>query len=345
MPINKKPLLIGVGLLVLACLALGTYGYLKAFKNNIQTPDNKEAFLYLKNGKDMSELESQLQPYLKDDLSFKMAMQLKRFTQNNIKAGRYKIKPGMSNNQIINMLRSGLQSPVKVTFNNVRLPENLAAKIGQYLLCDSLCIYQTLADSAHYTQYGFSKETFMSMFIPNTYEVYWNTDPKVLLDKMKNEYDKFWNENRKNLAAAMNLTPIQVITLASIVQSETQKLTDAPIIAGVYVNRLDRGIPLQADPTLVFALKDFTIKRVLDIHKAVESPYNTYKYAGLPPGPICLPSPKVIDATLNYQKNNFIYFCAREDFSGYSNFAATLNEHNQNARKYQNALNNLNIRK
>ena len=193
-------------------------------------------------------------------------------------------------------------------------------------------------------KYGFKPEEMIGMFIPNTYEVWWNITPEGLTERMKKEYDNFWNEERVAKLARTRLTQKEVTTLASIICEETRMTDEMPTMAGVYINRLRRGMLLQADPTVKFAIGDFTIRRVLNRHLEVDSPYNTYKYAGLPPSPICMPSIKGIDAVLNYKESNYLYFCAKEDFSGYHNFARTLSEHNQNARRYANALNRAGIR-
>ena len=256
-----------------------------------------------------------------------------------IKPGRYLIEKGTNNNSLVNMLRVGKQEPVKVTFTNIRFKEQLAAAISKYIEADSTEVLKTLTDTAMIRQSGFTRETFSAMFIPNTYEVYWTTSPENFVKRMKVEYENFWNESRKEKAEQLGLTPIEVSTLASIVQEETIKADEKPVVAGLYINRLKRGIPLQADPTIKFAIGDFSIRRVLNEYLEMDSPYNTYKYAGLPPGPINFPERSSIDAVLNYDKNNYLYMCAKEDFSGYHNFARTLAEHNRNAEKYRQALN------
>ena len=192
---------------------------------------------------------------------------------------------------------------------------------------------------------GFDSLNFIGMFIPNTYQAYWNTSTDKLLDKLKKEYEKFWSAERKSKASAIGLSPKEVSVLASIVQAETANSAELKTVAGLYMNRLNRGVPLQADPTLVFAAQDFTIKRVLNIHKEIDSPFNTYKYKGLPPGPINMPEMKAIDAVLNYEKHNYIYMCAKEDFSENHNFATNLVDHNRNATKYQRALNKARVYK
>ena len=230
-----------------------------------------------------------------------------------------------------------------VTFNNVRTREELAGKLAKQLQSDSLSFLTAFKNDSNAIRNGFKPETLPALFIPNTYSFYWTTTPAVFLTRMKREYDAFWNEARKLKAKALGLTTDQVATLASIVQEESNKNDEKPVIAGVYLNRLHKNWPLQADPTIRFALGDFTIRRILTAQLAVDSPYNTYKNAGLPPGPINFPEISSLEAVLNACVHDFFYFCAKEDFSGYHNFAKTLSEHNQNARKYQEALNKMKI--
>lgn len=326
-------------LALLAGAAVAFWVYPMAIKSNVK----QGGYADIPTGADFEMAMSRIRPYLTDEDAFRQWAEQRGYAKA-VKPGHYRLKRGMSNRELVNMLRSGNQEPVKVIFNNVRLPQDLASKATRALEMDSFKLLKALNDPANWQKYGFKQETFMSMFLPNTYEMFWNVSPEKFLDKMKKEYDKFWTDERKAKAKALGMTPEEVSTLASVVQSETIKDDDAPIIAGVYVNRLKKGIPLQADPTLVFALKDFTLKRVLDVHKEVESPYNTYKYAGLPPGPICLPTIENLEATLNPTQHDYIYFCAKEDFSGYSNFAVTYEQHLVNARRYQEALNKRNIR-
>ncbi|MDF2157402.1 endolytic transglycosylase MltG [Algoriphagus sp. CAU 1675] len=259
--------------------------------------------------------------------------------QELVKPGLYTIQPKMTNLELVRLLRSGNQTPVRITFNNVRTKEDLAEKITTNLEISQEQFLNILKDSVYIRKFDFNEETVMGMFIPNTYEVWWNTSPEALFDRMYKEYESFWTEARKEKAQKIGLNPKEVTTLASIVQAESQKADERPRIAGVYLNRLRLKMPLQADPTLVFALGDFSLKRVLNIHKETESPYNTYKYAGLPPGPINLPDINSLDAVLNAEKHSYLYFCAKEDFSGYHAFATTLAQHNANARRYQAALN------
>ena len=269
--------------------------------------------------------------------AFKWVAKKKKY-KSTIKPGRYEFTKGMNTNQVVNILRSGLQTPINVTFNNVRFKEEFAGKVSKYIQADSLSILDLFSDDKQIEKFGFNMETFRAMFIPDTYEFFWTTSAEKFAKRMKIEYDRFWNEERLKKAKAMNLTPIEVSILASIVQSETAKKEELERIAGLYYNRIKKGIALQADPTIKFAVGDYSIQRVLNVHLEIDSPYNTYKYAGLPPGPINFPEKSTIDAVLNYEKNNYLYMCAREDFSGYHNFASTLAEHNRNAEKYRAAL-------
>ncbi len=276
--------------------------------------------------------------------AFKWVSKKKKF-RDNIKPGRYELKKDMTTNELVNMLRSGLQQPVNITFNNLRFKEDLAGKISKYIKADSLSILNLFSDEEQIKKWGFTAETFRTMFIPNTYELYWTTSAQEFAERMHKEYGKFWNEERMTKAEAINLSPAEVSILASIVQSETIKKDELSRVAGLYVNRLKRGILLQADPTVKYAVGDFSIKRVLNKHLEIESPYNTYKYVGLPPGPICFPDIASIDAVLNYENHKFLYMCAKEDFSGYHNFAKTLSQHNRYANQYRKALNDRKIYK
>lgn len=279
-----------------------------------------------------------------DLVSFSFLSKLKRYDQS-IKPGSYLLQADMSNRDAINMLRSGDQVPIKLTYSNARSLEVLAAKIASYLEFDSATMISNLSNSDVASSYGFTKETFMCMFLPNTYEVYITDQPIVVLDRIYSAYKIFWNPERMAKAEALNLTPEEVIVLASIVDAETNQMDEAPTVAGVYINRLNKNIKLQADPTLIFALGDYTIKRVLYEHMQVDSPYNTYKYAGLPPGPINLPSIAAIEAVLNYEKSDYLYFCANPDFTGNHIFARSLSQHNKNARLLHLALNKKKIYK
>jgi UPF0755 protein len=279
-----------------------------------------------------------LKAVINDALSFGFVAKVMGY-QEKVKPGLYVISPRLSNLQLVRMLRAGSQTPVRITFNNVRTKEDLAEKITANLEISETEFLTLIQDSVTIQKFGFESETIMSMFVPNTYEVWWNLSAEGLMDKMYQEYQAFWTEERKNKATKIGLSQKEVSTLASIVQAESQKSDERPKIAGVYLNRLRIGMPLQADPTLVFAIGDFSIKRVLNVHKESDSPYNTYKFTGLPPGPINLPDVNSLNAVLNAENHTYLYFCAKEDFSGYHSFANSLSEHNANARRYQNALN------
>jgi UPF0755 protein len=256
-----------------------------------------------------------------------------------IKPGRYVIDREYSYNGLINLLRSGRQKPVRITFQNIRTLNQLAGKIGNQIEADSSQIINFFNDESNYGTDGFRKENIIALFIPNTYELYWNTDAHDLYKRMLKEYRSFWNNQRLEKAKDKGLSQSEVAILASIIDDEVTKTVEKPRIAGVYLNRLKRGIPLQACPTIKFALNDFTITRVLLKHLQIDSPYNTYKHRGFPPGPIGCPSIEGIDAVLNAEQHDYLYFAAKPDFSGYHNFSRTLAEHNHYAALYQKELN------
>lgn len=277
------------------------------------------------------------QRFVNDMISFSFLSKLKEYDQN-LKPGVYQLKKEMTNLQAINLLRSGAQIPIKLTFTNVRKVEELSSRLADFMAFDSTQVANVLLADTTASYYGFEKETLLCMFIPNTYEVYWTDSPKKLLDRMKREYDAYWTYSRLKKAESLGLDPKEVSTLASIVQAEDNQLKEPNRIAGVYVNRLKKDIPLQADPTVVYAVNDFSIRRVLTVHTRIQSPYNTYLNKGLPPGPINMPSIAAIEAVLNYERHNYLYFCAKADFSGYHAFASNLSDHNRNARAFQRAL-------
>ncbi len=276
---------------------------------------------------------------IKDIKTLRLAMYMRKYPRM-IKSGSYVLKIGMNNWQIINKLRGGVQDPVNLTFNNIRTKEELAGKISKKLEMDSLTLLKALKDTALYAKYGFNRFNILAMFIPNTYRIYWNISPKAFIYRMYKEYKRFWNSERLTKAHKKNLKPVEVIILASIVQAEqAQHPDERPLIASVYLNRLKKGMHLEADPTVIYAIGDFSIKRVLKDMLNIDSPYNTYKYFGLPPGPILTPDISSIDAVLNAPNTNYLYFCAKDDFSGYHYFSSTYKQHLIYARKYQQALN------
>ncbi len=336
----KKPARIAVIIflvLLMVGLFFGFRFYKTYFAPNVSESDK---YLYVKTGGTLEEVLKEIESnkLLRDTRSFSDAAE-KMDLALSLKPGRYKLTAGMNNRTLINKVKAGNQDPVNLKFQNIRRKEDFSGYLAKNLEPDSLSFIKLL-DSANFVEkHGFTTENIYTMFIPNTYEMYWNTSALDFFDKMKKEYDKFWNAERLQKAEALKMNPIQVTILASIVDAEAIYNNEMPTIAGLYLNRLNKGILLQADPTVIFANGDFSVKRVTyDLLKR-ESKYNTYKYAGLPPGPIMMPSIKAIDAVLNKEDNNYIYMCAKEDFSGYHNFAVTKQEHEINAKKYRDALN------
>ena len=262
---------------------------------------------------------------------------------NNINPGRYRLFNDMNNNELINLLRSGKQEPVRFIFNHLRTLNELAGVASRQLEPDSVVFSETFKSPSIAEKYDFTKETLPALFIPNTYEIFWNTNVEGFMARMVREYNAFWTKERIELAKQIGLEPVEVSILASIVEMESLHAEENARIAGVFINRLKKGMPLQSDPTIIFAHQNYSIRRVLNKHKDIKSLYNTYKHRGLPPGPICIPSIPAIDAVLKYEKHNYLFFCAKEDFSGYHNFSQTLSQHNRYARLYQQALNRARI--
>jgi UPF0755 protein len=316
--------------------------YKKILKINTSFGDDiKEQYINIQSNDDFSDVIALLENknLLVDINSFKWVSEKKNYI-NNIKAGRYFINKKMNNNDLVNLLRSGKQSPVKVTFNNIRTLGEVSSKLSEFLEADSNEIHRSFIDPNFLKKNNFNTNNIISVFIPNTYEFYWNTSAEKLRKRMLKEYNSFWNRTRRNKAAKIKLTYAEISALASIVEKEQNiKKDERPMIAGLYLNRINQNMKLESDPTLIFALKDFSINRVLNKDKKVNSPYNTYKYKGLPPGPICIPSINSIDAVLNASDHDYIFMCAKEDFSGYHNFATNYRQHLVNARKYQRMLN------
>jgi UPF0755 protein len=333
--------------ILLIVLAVGGFFAMKFyaiyFAPNIKG-DTK--YIFVRTGSSYDDLLKDLEDKnaIKNIESFKDAAGRMNLAKS-LKPGRYAVVKGMNNRTLINKLKAGNQDAVKLKFQNIRKKENFAAYLAKNFEADSMAFIKVLDSAVLVEKYGFTTENVYTMFIPNTYELYWNITPVEFFEKMQKQYDKFWTAERKAKAKKLNLTPIQATILASIVDSEATYDREMPIIAGLYLNRLNSGILLQADPTVIFANDDFTVKRVTYSLLAVNSKYNTYKYAGLPPGPIAMPSINAIDAVLNRDANNYIYMCAKEDFSGYHNFAETKEQHEINAKKYREALNKRNIYK
>lgn len=331
-----------VFIIALAGYTFGKYAW-KFIGGNVDTDSR---YLYVATGSNYSDLIQQFEKneLLKDVESFKWVAKKMNFG-TKIKPGKYRLKQGMSNRTLINMLKSGNQEPVSLYFQNIRLQENFVGMVAQKLEADSLSISRLLDSTEFVAAYGFTKNNVYTVFIPNSYEFYWNTDAKTFFLKMFDEYEKFWTEERRAKAKKLNLSPAEVSILASIVDSEALVDSEMPMIAGLYLNRLNKGMKLEADPTVIFANRDFSIRRVLNKHLRKESPYNTYLHTGLPPGPISMPSIAAIDAVLEAKSHDYIYMCAKEDFSGTHNYASTLSQHLANAKRFQEALNKRNIKK
>ncbi|WP_372744843.1 endolytic transglycosylase MltG [Lutibacter sp.] len=331
----KKLFLLIIGLLFILGVVLGYNFYNKIYKPNTI----KEGFLYIPTNSDYATVENLIRPYLKRVNTFNFIANLKGYP-NSIKPGKYKITEGMSNNKLVNILRNGKQTPVKLSFNNQDSFEKLAGRIAQQIEADSISLVAAFQDSTFLKENGFNKRTALGMYIPNTYEFYWNTSPNLFRSKMKDEYNRFWNDDRLGKAKKLNLSQNEVITLASIVQKETATVSERPMVAKLYLNRIQNQWPLQADPTIIFAVKeklgsDIVIKRVLTKDLEIDSPYNTYKNLGLPPGPIAMPDISSINAVLNPANHDYFFMCASITKIGTHEFAKTLAQHNQYAAKYQ----------
>jgi UPF0755 protein len=339
-------ILVIAGIIVVIAGALTAYkAYTILYKSNVSLNGKESEFIYIPTGSAFNDVMKifSAEKILADTSSFEWLADYKDYEQN-VKAGKYEIRDGMSNNALINMLKSGRQEPVSLVFNNLRTKYQFAAKIATQLEADSVSVIEVFNDTTFLDSLGFTPDNAVALFVPNTYEFYWNTSAYQLFEKMKKEWDAFWTDERKAKADSAGLSPIEVEILASIIQEESRNYDEMPTIAGVYINRLNKGMKLEADPTVKFAVGDFTIKRVLKKHLLADSPYNTYKYAGLPPGPICFADSRIIDKVLNYEKHDYLYFCAKADNSGTHAFAKTGAEHARNAAIYHQYLNSLKIK-
>ncbi len=339
-----------IGIVILLGLVIGgIFGY--RYYDMIFSPNVPNELVndlvQIPTGSDFDEVVELLKNggFIEDENSFRWVADKMSYIKNPMRAGQYKVEAGISNKKLVSILRGFPQTPVQFVIHNKRTLEQVAGHCSKYFEADSLDFLEVIMDESFWAENGYTLETAMSAFIPNTYQIYWTTSPKDFYLKMIKEHDAFWaKDNRKAKAAKLDYTEAEVYTLASIVETESQHKPERPRIAGVYVNRLERGIPLQADPTLVFAMKNFSLRRILTVHTEIESPYNTYKYAGLPPGPIYMSSISSIDAVLNAENHSYLYFCAKPDLSRTHNFAKTLSGHNVNARNYQRWLNQQGIR-
>ncbi len=333
-----------ISLLLIVLLGGGAalyFAYKLIYQPNVDLRGKKSEIIYIHTGSTYTDVLNILLEghYIINRASFERLAELKNY-KTKVKPGRYRIKNNMSNNELINMLRVGNQEPVSITFNTIRTKQELVSKVCRNIEADSIQMLDLLNSENFMDKYGLTPDNALALFVPNTYEVYWNTSADEFLDRMEKEHKKFWTEARISKAKSIGLNPVKVAVLASIVQAEQNRFNDEKaVIAGLYINRLNKGMALQSDPTLIYAKGDFTICRVLNEDKEIDSPYNTYLHTGLPPGPICLPEISSLEAVLNYDKNKYIFMCAKEDFSGRHNFAKTGDEHAENARKYREALN------
>jgi len=318
--------------------------YYAAFTPNVVS----DATVTLEPGSDMETLVRILRPRLRHARTFSLTAKLKKF--NRPRPGKYKIRQGMTNNDLVNLFRSGKQTEINLTFNNASSPEILAGKVSRYIIADSISLLHAITDKKFLREHGFTPQTAILMYIPNTYRFYYTTDAVKFRNRMWKEYRKFWNEERRKAAARLGLTPQEVGILASIVKKESVISSEKPLIAGVYLNRLKKGMKLEADPTAVYAYKlitgdTTTVRRVLNKHIGVDNPYNTYKYAGLPPGPIAMPDIEDLEAVLHPARHQYLYFSADPARPGYHVFAKTYSEHLRNARAYRRYLNRRGIKK
>lgn len=344
---RTKFIVIGVAMSLFLVLALtGFIAYTAVLAPAVR--NGHTIYIQIRPGDDMSMVKEKLTASVdirKIGLSaFEPLMKHYKY-DSRVKPGNYAIRPDDSMRDICLRLFSGNQTPVRIVLPSVRTLDRLAGAIGKQLMVDSAAVMTLLSDVHFLDSLGYTPATAPCIFIPNTYEVYWTMTPEQFVARMLKENQRFWNSSRMNKAKAQGLTPNEVMTLASIVDEETAKDDEKPMVARLYLNRLKRGMLLQADPTVKFALGEFGLRRILYAHLQTDSPYNTYKYAGLPPGPIRIPSVAAIESVLNPAKHTYIYMCAKEDFSGYHNFATTLSQHNANARRYQQALNKRGIKK
>ncbi|MDH3697469.1 MAG: endolytic transglycosylase MltG [Flavobacteriaceae bacterium] len=333
-----------IGLVLCAGFAYMVYNALLSPNTNFE---ESQVTVYIPTGSTMENVLEIMEPYLENSDTFYQVARRKKYDQN-IKAGKYVLIKGMNNNDLINTIRSQ-NSPVSVSFNNQETLASLAGRIGEQIEADSTALLKAFQDRTFMEDKGFSTETALTMYLPNSYEFYWNTSADRFRDRMYEEYSRFWTEARVGKAKALGLSKAEVISLAAIVQKETAKVDERPRIAGVYLNRIKRGMKLQADPTVIFAIKhssgnyDTIIKRVLYRDLTLDSPYNTYKYAGVPPGPITMPDISSIEAVLNSEKHNYLYFVVNVERFGYHMFASTLAQHNRNKAQYVRWINQQNI--
>ena len=340
---KKKKIIIIIILcvLLLAGIAGGVF-FRTFFAENVQ---NRETVVVVPPGATFEQVMDTLRKHevLKSEESFKKTADVLKY--KTIRIGKYDISGCRTNLDLVRLLRRGQHYPVKFTFNNVRTVDQLVERVGHKFFFEPEELSALLHDGSYMQKFDLSDTTAVCLFIPNTYDIYYDITAEDFLNRMNDYYGQFWNEKRKQDAEAIGLTPVQVATLASIVEEENMRPSEKAVIAGLYINRLNKGMLLQSDPTVKFAIGDFARKRILNADLQVDSPYNTYKYKGLPPGPIRIPEASTMDSVLHYRHHNYLYMCAKEDFSGYHNFTATAAEHARNAARYRAALNARNIKR
>ncbi|MBL0329365.1 MAG: endolytic transglycosylase MltG [Bacteroidetes bacterium] len=323
----------------------GYYAYKTIYQSNVNLGDKKSEIIYIPTGSTFDDVIRILgeNNILKNRSTFELLAEKKKY-KNAVKPGKYRILANMSNNALVNLLKAGIQEPIKINFNGLHTVDELLLRVGRRIEADSNALHQAIRDNGFLSKYGFNQDNVQALFIPENYEFYWNTSVEEFFDRMAKEYKFFWNEERKKKAKAIGYSQTDITTLASIVQGEQCCDNDEKkIIAGLYLNRLNDGMALQSDPTVIYAIGDFTIQRVSFEQTRVNSPYNTYVNKGLPPGPIGFAQQSSIDAVLNYEKSDYMYMCAKEDLSGKHYFAKTYEQHCVYAKKYRDALNAKNI--
>jgi UPF0755 protein len=346
---KKSPLFyIFLSIILVALIFVGVKGfvyYMNTLVPNISVPECQKKYLLIYENDDFETVVRNLEATgaIINMKSFIKVAEEQGYA-GKIVSGRYELEDGLDNRRLVKRLINGWQTPLRITFNNIRTKEILAQRLSDQLRMSYDDMLGILNNDQFLSEYGLNKATAMCLFIPNTYEVYWDISPEDLIKRMKKEYDRFWTKERLAKLNDVGLDQLEVCVLASIVEEETKKCDEKPIVAGLYLNRIHKGKPLESDPTVIFALQDFSIRRVYRKHLEYDSPYNTYRNKGLPPGPIRIPGIESLDAVLNYTVHNYIYMCAREDFSGYHNFASTYTEHQRNAAKYRRELQKKGIR-
>jgi len=335
---NRKLILSIISVLLVVVGLIGYSYYQTIFGEIVE----KDGAIYIRKNDNVGDIKKNLIEFIGDENKFFWLAEKKKFSKP--KAGKYVLTKGMSLNDVINLLRSGNQTPIKLSFNNQDTLEKFSGRIAEQIEADSIEILNAFKETLFLEENKLTDSSVLGILIPNTYEFYWNTSAEEFRNRMLKEYKRFWNKDRLAKASALKVTPSEVMTLASIVQKETAKTIERPVVAGLYLNRIKKGIPLQADPTIIYILKqkngqDFIVKRVLYKDLEIKSPYNTYLNRGIPPSLIAMPDISSIDAVLNYQKHNYLYMCVNVDKLGYHAFASTLKQHNRNAKKYQHWLN------